>query len=113
MKRLVTAAVALMVSGQAQANDFDIAHVRQQGVDMIIIPLNQEFGYKSQADQSRAAYALQLCASSARLAGDVALVWPTSSGGTGSLGPRNWSGFLRSIDMLWVAKNINKQLHCR
>ena len=113
MKRLVAAAATLALPGLAQANDFAIAHVREQGVDMIIIPLDQEFGYKVRSDQSRIAVALQLCASNARLGGDVVLVWPTSGGGMGYLGPRNWSGFLRSIDMMWVAKNINKQLRCR
>ena len=30
---------------------FKIAHLREQGQDMIIVPLNSNFGYKNSSDQ--------------------------------------------------------------
>lgn len=57
---------------------FKIAHSREQGVDLIIVPLDDNFGYKSEADQVAAIDELQVRARSAGLAGTVVPVWNQS-----------------------------------
>ncbi len=96
----------------AQSANFDVAHLREQGQDMIIFPMDSSIDYKSDRSKQEIMYALQLCASSARLAGTAVLIW-NSNGRTKFMAPQQWHGFFRSVDMLWVAKNINKKLTCR
>jgi hypothetical protein len=38
--------------------NFDVAHIREQGVDLIIIPLQSSFGTKSQEEQNEIAVEL-------------------------------------------------------
>ena len=104
--------VMAVISFNANANKFDIAHVREQGQDMIIIPLDSNFEYKSDDQKRNTMYALQTCASNARLGGTVVLIWE-SNGRTKFMAPQPWHGLFRSVDMLWVAKRINKSLTCR
>lgn len=96
----------------ANANEFEVAHVREQGQDMIVFALDRSFVYKTQQQQQQVMYYLQRCASSARLGGTVVILWE-ADGRTNSIGPRQWADFLRSIDMMWHAKNVNKTLNCR
>ena len=62
--------------------DFDIAHLREQGVDLIIIPLDRSFEYKTSREQIAIRMSLQICAHSAGLAGTIVPVW---DGGFGRL----------------------------
>src|ERR1700754_307048 len=52
-----------------------IAHLHQQGQDMIIVPLESAFGNKPGGMQSEFIEALQICAADAGLAGIVVPVW--------------------------------------
>lgn len=54
---------------------YKLAHIREQGVDLIIIPLDSSFGYKSETDQHDIISSLQACARSAGLAGTVVPIW--------------------------------------
>jgi hypothetical protein len=94
------------------ANEFDVAHLREQGQDMIVIPLSSSVQYKSNQQRNELMYVLQRCASSAGLAGTVVIVWD-NGGRTMFMAPQQWQSFFRSIDMLWIAKNINRTLTCR
>ena len=96
----------------AAAKDFDIAHLREQGQDMIVIPLGDDFEFKGDKARSDAAYYLQRCASGAGLAGDVVLVW-SSNASMKFMAPHEWRSFFEHLDMQWVAKRINKTLTCR
>lgn len=100
-----------VISSSVMATEFDVAHINQQGQNMIVIPLNSNAQYKSDQQLNELMYLLQKCATSAGLAGTVVIVW-TSNNGMMFMGPRQWQNFLRSIDMLWVAKNINRTLTC-
>jgi len=91
---------------------FRVAHIHEQGVDLIIIPLDTSFGFKPKADQSRIVRALQACASDAGLAGTVVPVWKTPSGDWSFLAPPNWAPFFRSLDISDVALNLNRELTC-
>ncbi len=88
---------------------FKTAHIREQGQDMIIFPLDNSFGSKSSSDQSDALTDLEFRANAAGLAGHAAAVWE-SGNRTYSLGPRPWQGFLQSISMRWVWLNVNKEI---
>ena len=47
---------------------FDVAHIREQGVDLIIVPLDFSFGYKTQQEQNELARALETFAHNAGMA---------------------------------------------
>ena len=91
---------------------YEVAHIRQQGVDLIIIPLKPVFGGKPPVEQQRIFNFLQRSASSAGLAGTVVPVWDSGSGRMGFWAPPNWHSFFKSIDLNFVATNINRKLTC-
>lgn len=88
---------------------FDVAHIREQGTDLIIIPLSSAFGSQSNATQNATARELEMRAHSAGLAGTVVLVWE-SGGRMAFLAPPSYQPFFRSISLYEVAANINKTL---
>lgn len=105
------AVLTMFASVACHAAQFDVAHVREQGQDMIVFPLNSQVQYRSDQERGQMMYALQMCASSARLGGTVVMMWE-ANGRTMFMAPRQWHGFFSSVDMLWVAKNVNKKLNC-
>lgn len=54
---------------------YDVAHIREEGVDLIIIPLRSSFGHRTTLEQNETTRYLQACASAAGLAGTVVPVW--------------------------------------
>jgi hypothetical protein len=90
---------------------FKVAHLREQGVDLVIIPLEGSFGLKSQSEQLQATGELQVRARSAGLAGTVVPVWDAGNGRMAFLANRNWHAFFESLDMSFVARNLNRQLY--
>lgn len=87
-----------------------IAHIREQGQDMIIAPLDGSFGRKPSADQHDAIEDIQRAARSAGLRGTVVPVWDGSGGRFTFIAPQQWHPFFRSIDMRWVHANVNRTL---
>lgn len=94
------------------ATTFEVAHIRQQGQDIILIVVDASFARKSSSDQQSTYAALQACASNAGLAGTVALAWDGGSGRMKFYGPSAWNQFLASLDPNTLAANINKKLTC-
>lgn len=92
-------------------SEYKIAHIHEQGQDLIIIPLESSFGSKSEADQSDVIDALQECATSAGLAGAVIPVW-RSGGSVHFIGPPPWHPYLKSLTWNAIMRNINKRLTC-
>lgn len=90
---------------------FKIAHIREQGVDLIIVPLDSSFGNKTQSEQSETIASLQLCASSAGLAGKVVPVWREGSSHR-FIAPQQWHPFFKSIGWNQIMASINKELTC-
>jgi hypothetical protein len=74
-------------------NKFKVAHLREQGVDLIIIPLDKDFSRKPPSEQSDIADSLQACAMSAGLAGTVVPVWNAGGG-------RMASGLLKTFILI-------------
>jgi hypothetical protein len=91
---------------------YDVAHLHEQGQDMVIVPLESSFGHKSQTDQQRVIASLQLCARSAGLAGKVVPVWDDGFGRMAFIAPQPWHPFFKGLSLMAVAANINKRLTC-
>jgi hypothetical protein len=87
------------------------AHINQQGQNLIIVPLDDAFQHQTAAQQNATWEAIQGCAQVAGLAGLVCLVWE-SQGGFHFLAPQAWHAFFQSIDMAFVAANLNRELTC-
>jgi hypothetical protein len=89
---------------------FEVAHIREQGIDLIIIPLKNDFGQKGHSTQEEIVEELQLHASSAGLAGTVVPVWQSSGGRMGFIAPSNWHPFFKGLNLNFIARNINKKI---
>lgn len=92
--------------------EFDIAHLREQGQDMIIVPLEHTFGSKTSAEQHAVMASLQACAEAAGLRGTVVPVWKGNGGRMMFIAPQPWHPFFRSINLHLVASAINRRLTC-
>lgn len=88
---------------------YDLAHIREQGIDLIIIPLNSSFGHRTQAEQQEIVDELQLHANAAGLKGTVVPVWE-SLGRMGFLAPSRWHPFFQSINLQFVGANLNRYI---
>lgn len=89
---------------------FDVAHIREQQQDMIIVPLDYNFELKMQHEQQAAARELQLRATAAGLAGRVVVIWDAGDGKIKFIAPQPWHPFFRNVSLAFVARNINKKL---
>jgi hypothetical protein len=89
---------------------FEVAHIREQGQNMIIVPMRSEFGSKPAADQVRIENALQVAARGAGLAGRVVTVWDGGAGRMAFRSPPQWRAFFTSISLSAVATSINKRI---
>lgn len=90
---------------------FKIAHVTEQGVDLIIVPLEPAFNHKSLQQQRQFIGALQGYADEAGLAGTVVPVWQ-NGGRMQFIAPQGFHPFFRSISWNVVISNLNKELIC-
>ena len=85
-----------------------VAHLREQGQDMILFPLSSAFGNKSTSAQNAILAELERSAHRAGLAGRAAAFWE-AGGRTHFLGPRPWVSFLRSMSLAMVWANVNRE----
>jgi len=89
---------------------FKVAHIRQQNIDLIIVPLQSSFGHKANSEQHEALEELQVRANSAGLAGTVVPVWDGGRGRMTFIAPQQWHPFFKSLNLSQVAANINKKI---
>ena len=87
-----------------------IAHVHEQGVDMIIVPLDNSFRSKTNDEKLKLKDQLQIKASSAGLRGVVVPVWNDSLGRMAFIAPRPWHHFFSNLNMDFVFSNLNREL---
>ena len=87
----------------------EIAHVSQHGQQMIIVPLDDAFEFKSTSAQSALFQEIKNAASSADLTGEVVIIWQ-AGGRIKFLAPRAWHGFVKNITLQWALSNINQTL---
>lgn len=91
---------------------FPVAHLHEQGADMIIVPLDDDFDLKLEEEKHQTKEALQMCASSAGLRGTVVPVWMARNGRMTFIAPRPWHPFFASLSMGAVQANLNRELIC-
>ena len=87
-----------------------VAHLREQGADMIIVPLERSFGSRSPFDQHETIDEIQSRAQSAGLRGTVVPVWDNGGGRMAFIAPNGWLPFFRSIGLSFVFRNLNREL---
>jgi hypothetical protein len=90
---------------------YRVAHINEQGQDMIIVPLESSFGRQITSDQEATIAELQIRANSAGLAGTVVPVWDGGGGRMYFIAPGPWRGFFENINLQWVAMNLNKEIY--
>ena len=90
---------------------FKIAHLREQGVDLIIVPMERSFGNRSKSDQHAIIAQLQADAISAKLAGIITAVWDCGRGEMGFIAPQSWHLYFQSISLSWVDARLNRALY--
>jgi hypothetical protein len=89
---------------------FQVAALRHDGRDVIIVPVDRSFGKRSPAEQARIQEAFQRSAAAVDIPGVVVPVWEDSSGRMAFRAPAPWHDFLKSIDMVYVATALNRSL---
>jgi hypothetical protein len=90
---------------------FKVAHIREQGQDMIIVPLDSAFGRKITSEQQSVRTELQARSRAAGLAGTVVPVWDDGFGRMGFFAPIGWRAFFESINLHWVFANVNREIY--
>lgn len=90
---------------------YEVAHIREQGQEMIIIPVSNSVNNIGSTKQNELKSFLQDSSRSAGLVGEVCLVWEQGRNFY-FLAPKQWHGFFKSINMRFVAQNINRKLTC-
>jgi hypothetical protein len=88
-----------------------VAHIQEQGVDLIIVPLDVSFGNQAPAAQQSAIETLRMSATLAGLNGDVIPVWDMGDGRMAFLCHKNYHPYFRSINLEFVYANLNKELY--
>ena len=89
---------------------FQVAQLKHDGRDVIIVPVDRTFGKRSPSEQSRIQEAFQKSAAAASMPGVVVPVWEDASGRMAFRAPPPWHAFLKSIDMVYVATALNRSL---
>jgi hypothetical protein len=89
---------------------FQVAHLRQNGQDIIIVPVDRTFGKRSPTEQARIQEAFQRSAAAVEMKGVVVPVWEDGTGRMAFRAPPPWHEFLKSIDMVYVATALNRTL---
>jgi hypothetical protein len=89
---------------------FQVAHLRRDGQDVIIVPVDRSFGKRSPPEQARIQEAFQRSAAAADIPGIVVPVWEDPTGRMAFRAPPPWQEFFKSIDMVYVATALNRSL---
>jgi hypothetical protein len=90
---------------------FQVAHLHEQGQDMIIVPLDSDFKYKQANVQHDAIADIQSHARAAGLRGTVVPVWDSGGGRMAFIAPKPWHPFFRSMSLRVVASNLNREIY--
>lgn len=86
---------------------YKVAHLREQGQDIIVVPLDRSFELKLEQDKNEIIINLQLHARGAKLAGLVIPVWDAGDGQLKFIAPQQWHAFFRSLNWTFVQANLN------
>jgi hypothetical protein len=86
---------------------YEIAHIREQGQEILLFALNQSFGHQSEKDQLAALDEFSRRCRGANLRGSVAILWPAGAQ-TRFIGPQNWHHYLGSINLAYAISRRNR-----
>jgi hypothetical protein len=89
---------------------FKIAHIHEQGHDAIIVPMDSSFGILPIQERDAIILELQARSRAADLRGTVVPVWDSGNGNMAFIAPRLWHPFFESMNLQWVAANLNREL---
>lgn len=89
---------------------YRVAHVKKQGHDLIIFPLDPKFGQLSGTDQDRELRVLGAQANQAGLKGAPVAVWDAGYGRSGFRGPALYYNILSEINLQFVMANVNREI---
>lgn len=89
---------------------YQVAHLNEQGHDMVIFPLDANFGRLPGAEQDRELAVLGAQANRAGLRGTAVAVWDAGYGHVGFRGPVKCYPFLSGINLRYVMANLNREL---
>jgi hypothetical protein len=90
---------------------FKIAHIHEQGQDVIIVPMDSSFGNLSIQERDATILELQSRSHAADLHGTVVPVWDSGGGCMAFIAPRLWQQFFETLNLQWVAANLNRELY--
>jgi predicted class III extradiol MEMO1 family dioxygenase len=88
---------------------FQVAHIREQGQDLIVIFVSDAMHYEPDTERSKALLSLQIASRRAGLAGAVVLVWEYA-GQMEVFCHTAFHNFFQSVPYQLLAANINKTL---
>ena len=92
------------------AQTYEVAHVRAQGQDMIIVIVPPSFGTVGVAQQRQAVVRLQSRAIAAGMRGTVVAVWDAGEGRLGLQAPTRWHAFFKSVGLAHICASVNRTL---
>ncbi len=89
---------------------YEVAHLREQGEDIVMVLVAPRFGHLGNRVQNAVRVRLQTASRSAGLAGTVVPVWDAGGGRMGYMAPPQWRSFFNSLSLYDVAANVNRTL---
>jgi hypothetical protein len=87
---------------------FDVAHIQEQGVDLIVVFVDRNVQYMTDAERAQIQAGLAICARSAGLAGSIVLYWDG-----GFFCDRRFHAFFETTPPQALAASINRKLTCQ
>lgn len=91
---------------------FQVADLHEQGVDMILVPLDDDFDLKRDEAKQQTTNTLKMYAASAGLRGTVVPVWMARNGRMSFIAPRHWHPFFANLSMSAIHANLDRELIC-
>jgi len=88
---------------------YKVAHIREQGKDVIIIPISNINNNLTNEKLNEIRRVFQTQAIKTKLSGEVCLVWEFNKQ-LFSLAPSQWKAFCANLNMRIVKQYINKEL---
>ncbi|MDX2142265.1 MAG: response regulator [Rhodospirillaceae bacterium] len=87
-----------------------VAHIREQGVDLVIVLVEADFAQVPPDQVGDAVAALRRAAAEARLGGEVVPVWDMGDGRMGFIAPPGYHPYFQSISLDFVRANVNREI---
>ncbi len=88
---------------------FQVAHINEQGNDVIILPLGETFPQRSPEARKEMINGFANCVKRAGLKGTLVPVWPEGDR-IHFIAPKEWHPFCASMTWDWIRHNINRQV---